>query len=177
MQKRRLLLDRVDVNQQLNQAKMGKSNVEKKSKAAAKPVKKKNSVKDGHEFRCLPKTVAQMFIYLKDHLDKRPLVDEMGLGALSYLPNKYLNQRLLKQIYDRYDIYDNTIYSDAAASDECRSLVAIDFNDAAGAFFFFEAGGNIVEEDTATTAAEVQSKADRRPVRDNSDDSVSHAMV
>ncbi|MED6148233.1 hypothetical protein PIB30_051112 [Stylosanthes scabra] len=39
----------------------------------------------------------------------------MGFGALSYLPNKYLNQRLVKQIYDRYDIYDNTIYSDTSA--------------------------------------------------------------
>ncbi|MED6115317.1 hypothetical protein PIB30_089322 [Stylosanthes scabra] len=56
-----------------------------------------------------------MFIYLKDHPDKRALVDEMCFGALSYLPNKYLNQRLLKHIYDRYDIYDNMIYSDAAA--------------------------------------------------------------
>ncbi|MED6112062.1 hypothetical protein PIB30_058300 [Stylosanthes scabra] len=56
-----------------------------------------------------------MFIYLKDHPDKRALVDEMGFGVLSYLPDKYLNQKLLKQIYDHYDIYDNTIYSDAAA--------------------------------------------------------------
>ncbi|MED6152100.1 hypothetical protein PIB30_088763 [Stylosanthes scabra] len=56
-----------------------------------------------------------MFIYLEDHPDKRALVDEMGFGALSNLPNEYLNQRLLKQIYDRYDIYDNTIYSDAEA--------------------------------------------------------------
>ncbi|MED6137084.1 hypothetical protein PIB30_061658 [Stylosanthes scabra] len=39
----------------------------------------------------------------------------MGFGALSHLPNKNLNQKLLKQIFDRYDIYDNTIYSDAAA--------------------------------------------------------------
>ncbi|MED6151210.1 hypothetical protein PIB30_080294 [Stylosanthes scabra] len=39
----------------------------------------------------------------------------MGFGALSHLPDKYLNQKLLKQIFDRYDIYDNTIYSDAAA--------------------------------------------------------------
>ncbi|MED6126128.1 hypothetical protein PIB30_075332 [Stylosanthes scabra] len=37
----------------------------------------------------------------------------MGFGALSHLPNKNLNQQLLKQIYDRYDIHDNTIYSDA----------------------------------------------------------------
>ncbi|MED6203134.1 hypothetical protein PIB30_112656, partial [Stylosanthes scabra] len=56
-----------------------------------------------------------MFIYLNEQPEKRALADEMGFGALSYLPNEYLNQRLLKQIYDRYDIYDNTIYSDAAA--------------------------------------------------------------
>ncbi|MED6148462.1 hypothetical protein PIB30_053392 [Stylosanthes scabra] len=36
----------------------------------------------------------------------------MGFGALSHLPNKNLSQQLLKQIFDRYDIYDNTIYSD-----------------------------------------------------------------
>ncbi|MED6173716.1 hypothetical protein PIB30_062246 [Stylosanthes scabra] len=95
---------------------MGKKSVAKKVKADAKPAKKKSSGKNqGHEFRCLPKTVAQMFIYLKDHPDKRALVDEMGFGALSYLLDKYLNQKLLKQIYDCYDIYDNTIYSDAAA--------------------------------------------------------------
>ncbi|MED6212623.1 hypothetical protein PIB30_085273 [Stylosanthes scabra] len=69
----------------------------------------------GHLFRCLPKTVALMFDYLKEHPDKRALVDQMGFGALSHLQNKNLNQKLLKQIFDRYDIYDNTIYSDAAA--------------------------------------------------------------
>ncbi|MED6146091.1 hypothetical protein PIB30_031333 [Stylosanthes scabra] len=95
---------------------MGKKNVEKKSKVVAKPAKKKSGVKNqGHEFRCLPKIVAQIFIYLKDHPDKRALVDEMSFGALSFFPNKYLNQRLLKQIFDHYDIYDNTIYLDAAA--------------------------------------------------------------
>ncbi|MED6123060.1 hypothetical protein PIB30_045750 [Stylosanthes scabra] len=45
----------------------------------------------------------------------RALVERMGFGALSHLPNKNLNQKLLKQIFDRHDIYDNTIYSDAAA--------------------------------------------------------------
>ncbi|MED6119795.1 hypothetical protein PIB30_014841 [Stylosanthes scabra] len=40
------------------------------------------------------------------------LVNQMGFGALSHLPDKNLNQQLLKQIYDRYDIHDNTIYSD-----------------------------------------------------------------
>ncbi|MED6158872.1 hypothetical protein PIB30_037048 [Stylosanthes scabra] len=56
---------------------MGKKNVEKKRKAVAKPEKKKIK-NQGHEFRCLPKTVAQMFIYLQDHPDKRALVDEIG---------------------------------------------------------------------------------------------------
>ncbi|MED6184292.1 hypothetical protein PIB30_046087 [Stylosanthes scabra] len=56
-----------------------------------------------------------MFIYINGEPEKRALVDDMGFGGLSYLPNEYLNQILLKQIYDRYDVHDNTIYSDAAA--------------------------------------------------------------
>ncbi|MED6189903.1 hypothetical protein PIB30_100554 [Stylosanthes scabra] len=56
-----------------------------------------------------------MFIYINGEPEKRALVDDMGFGGLSYLPNEYLNQRLLKQIYDRYNVHDNTIYSDAAA--------------------------------------------------------------
>ncbi|MED6152015.1 hypothetical protein PIB30_087824, partial [Stylosanthes scabra] len=56
-----------------------------------------------------------MFIYINGEPEKRTLVDDMGFGGLSYLPNEYLNQRLLKQIYDRYDVHDNTIYSDVAA--------------------------------------------------------------
>ncbi|MED6227322.1 hypothetical protein PIB30_112440, partial [Stylosanthes scabra] len=92
---------------------MGKKSAVNKGKAVAEPAKR--SVRISIAYLCLPKTVAQMFIYLKEHPEKRSLVDEMGFGALSYLPNEYLNQRLLRQIYDRYDIYDNTIYSDAAA--------------------------------------------------------------
>ncbi|MED6151034.1 hypothetical protein PIB30_078430 [Stylosanthes scabra] len=101
---------------------MAKKNAATKSKAAAKSTKKqikapaKSALKNqGHEFRCLPKTVAQMFIYINGVPEKRGLVDDRGFGGLSYLPNEYLNQRLLKQIYDRYDVHDNTIYSDAAA--------------------------------------------------------------
>ncbi|MED6128336.1 hypothetical protein PIB30_096755 [Stylosanthes scabra] len=55
---------------------MGKKSAAKKGKAVAEPAKKNQ----GHEFRCLPKTVAQMFIYLKEHPEKRALVDEMGFG-------------------------------------------------------------------------------------------------
>ncbi|MED6136433.1 hypothetical protein PIB30_056083 [Stylosanthes scabra] len=87
---------------------MGKG---KKTNAGKKASSGKNQ---GHLFRCLPKTVAMMFNYLKDELDKRALVDQMGFGALSHLPNKNLNQSLLKQLFDHYDIYDNTIYSDVA---------------------------------------------------------------
>ncbi|MED6185332.1 hypothetical protein PIB30_055990 [Stylosanthes scabra] len=71
---------------------MGKG---KKTNAGKKASSGKNQ---GHLFRCLPKTVAMMFSYLKDEPDKRALVDQMGFG-----------------LFDRYDIYDNTIYSDAAA--------------------------------------------------------------
>ncbi|MED6106894.1 hypothetical protein PIB30_008898 [Stylosanthes scabra] len=55
-----------------------------------------------------------MFDYLKDYPDKLRLVNEMGFGALSHLPANNLDQQWLKQIYDRFDIHDNTIYSDAA---------------------------------------------------------------
>ncbi|MED6210454.1 hypothetical protein PIB30_064262 [Stylosanthes scabra] len=101
---------------------MAKKNAATERKAAAKSMEKqikapaKTALKNqGHEFRCLPKTVAQMFIYINGEPEKRALVDDMGFGGLSYLPNEYLNQRLLKQIYDHYDLHDNTIYSDAAA--------------------------------------------------------------
>ncbi|MED6148336.1 hypothetical protein PIB30_052243 [Stylosanthes scabra] len=39
----------------------------------------------------------------------------MGFGALSHLQNNNLYQVMLKQIYDRFDIHDNTIHSDAAS--------------------------------------------------------------
>ncbi|MED6115548.1 hypothetical protein PIB30_091737 [Stylosanthes scabra] len=102
---------------------MAKKNAATERKAAAKstekqskaPAKSTNKNVTRHEFRCLSKTVAQMFIYINGEPEKRALVDDMGFGGLSYLPNEYLNQRLLKQIYDRYDVHDNTIYSDAAA--------------------------------------------------------------
>ncbi|MED6183409.1 hypothetical protein PIB30_037595 [Stylosanthes scabra] len=74
-----------------------------------------SSKNQGHLFRSLTTTVAEMFEYLKDYPDKLRLVNEMGFGALSHLPANNLDQQLLKQIYDRYDIHDNTIYSDAAA--------------------------------------------------------------
>ncbi|MED6199393.1 hypothetical protein PIB30_075517 [Stylosanthes scabra] len=101
---------------------MAKKNAATESKAAVKSTKKqikapaKSALKNqGHEFRCLPNTVAQMFIYINGVPEKRAFIDDMGFGGLSYLPNGYLNQRLLKQIYDRYDVHDNTIYSDAVA--------------------------------------------------------------
>ncbi|MED6172916.1 hypothetical protein PIB30_054332 [Stylosanthes scabra] len=56
-----------------------------------------------------------MFDYLNENPGKRALVDQMGFSALSHLPNKNLNQVLLKHLFGRYDIYNNTIYSDAAA--------------------------------------------------------------
>ncbi|MED6196344.1 hypothetical protein PIB30_046641 [Stylosanthes scabra] len=39
----------------------------------------------------------------------------MTFGALSYLPDYYLKQRMLKEIYNHYDIYENTIYLVAGA--------------------------------------------------------------
>ncbi|MED6208810.1 hypothetical protein PIB30_048665 [Stylosanthes scabra] len=68
---------------------------------------------EGHEFRCAPKLVAVIFEYLnrKENRDKRALVEEMGFGALSNLPNYYLKHKVLKELIKRYDIYDNTIHA------------------------------------------------------------------
>ncbi|MED6196101.1 hypothetical protein PIB30_044084 [Stylosanthes scabra] len=68
-----------------------------------------------HLFRSLTTTVTTMFEYLNKNPDELRLVNEMGFGALSYLPANNLDQQLLKEIYDRYDVRDNTIYFDAAA--------------------------------------------------------------
>ncbi|MED6201324.1 hypothetical protein PIB30_093785 [Stylosanthes scabra] len=35
----------------------------------------------------------------------------MGFGALSNLPNYYLKQKILKELFNRFDIYDNTIHA------------------------------------------------------------------
>ncbi|MED6120254.1 hypothetical protein PIB30_019237 [Stylosanthes scabra] len=88
------------------------------AKHTEKPKQKEgesSSKNQGHVFRCLPTTVATMFDYLKDHLEKLKLVNQMGFGALSHLQQNNLDQVMLKQIYDRFDVHDNTIYSDAAA--------------------------------------------------------------
>ncbi|MED6161345.1 hypothetical protein PIB30_059833 [Stylosanthes scabra] len=89
-----------------------KEKMGKKTESVQRPSSSKNQ---GHLFRCLPTTVATMFVYLKENPDKRALVDQMGFCALSHLPNNNLDQVLLKHLFDRYDIYDNKMYSDAAA--------------------------------------------------------------
>ncbi|MED6177345.1 hypothetical protein PIB30_097334 [Stylosanthes scabra] len=95
---------------------MAKKKVENKVKDGGKSIGNRSSSKnEGHLFRCLPRTVAQMFLHLKEHPEKRALVDQMGFGEFSHLPNQNLDQVLLKQIFDCFDIYDNTIYTDTAA--------------------------------------------------------------
>ncbi|MED6177389.1 hypothetical protein PIB30_097676 [Stylosanthes scabra] len=66
----------------------------------------------GHDFRCVPKSVAVIFQNcLNNDPQKRALVDELGFGVFSNLPNYYLKQKMLKQIYNRFDTYDNTIHA------------------------------------------------------------------
>ncbi|MED6214434.1 hypothetical protein PIB30_103079 [Stylosanthes scabra] len=79
-----------------------------KSSAAKHTQPKKDQ---GHDFRCVPKSVAVIFQYcLNNDPQKRVLVDELGFGVFSNLPNYYLKQKVLKQIYNRFDTYDNTIH-------------------------------------------------------------------
>ncbi|MED6203628.1 hypothetical protein PIB30_001326 [Stylosanthes scabra] len=91
-----------------------KSDAKHKEKPKQKE-EESGSKNQGHVFRCLPTTVATMFDYLKEHLAKQKLVNQMGFDALSHLQNNNLDQVMLKQIYDRFDIHDNTIHSDAAS--------------------------------------------------------------
>ncbi|MED6129225.1 hypothetical protein PIB30_105871 [Stylosanthes scabra] len=83
---------------------LGKSIKQRKD---AKPKKDQ-----GHEFRCIPKTVAGIFHGCLDkNPEKRALVEEMRFGVLSNLPNYYLKQKVLKEFFNRFDIYDNTIHA------------------------------------------------------------------
>ncbi|MED6122295.1 hypothetical protein PIB30_038495 [Stylosanthes scabra] len=92
-----------------------KSDAKHTEKAKHNDVDASSSKNQGHLFRSLTTTVATMFEYLKENPEKLRLVNEMGFGALSHLPANKLDQQLLEEIYDRYDVHDNTIYSDAAA--------------------------------------------------------------
>ncbi|MED6195792.1 hypothetical protein PIB30_041341 [Stylosanthes scabra] len=69
-------------------------------------------LQQGHDFRCVPKSVAVIFDKcLNNDLEKRAVVDELGFGVFSHLTNYYLKQKVLKQIYNRFDTYDNTIHT------------------------------------------------------------------
>ncbi|MED6209047.1 hypothetical protein PIB30_050846 [Stylosanthes scabra] len=92
-----------------------KSDAKHTEKAKHNEEEADSSKNQGHLFRSLTTTVATMFDYFKENPDKLRLINEMGFGALSHLPANNLDQQLLKQIYDRFDVHDNTIYSDAAA--------------------------------------------------------------
>ncbi|MED6216697.1 hypothetical protein PIB30_010137 [Stylosanthes scabra] len=85
----------------------------KATKNAIKPAKPNNKKKDqGHDFRCIPKTVWCVFDgCLKHNLAKKALVEEMGFGHLSNLPKFNLKQKVLKELVKCFDIYDNTIHS------------------------------------------------------------------
>ncbi|MED6185511.1 hypothetical protein PIB30_057801, partial [Stylosanthes scabra] len=41
---------------------------------------------------------------------KMTLVEEMGFGAFSNLPNYNIKQKILKELVNLFDIYDNTIH-------------------------------------------------------------------
>ncbi|MED6222514.1 hypothetical protein PIB30_065154 [Stylosanthes scabra] len=48
---------------------------------------------------------------LDNNPEKKALVEEMGFGVLSNLPNYYLKQKVLKELFNCFDIYDNTIHA------------------------------------------------------------------
>ncbi|MED6155687.1 hypothetical protein PIB30_007196 [Stylosanthes scabra] len=61
--------------------------------------------------RCIPLSINVIFEKcLKKDPQKKAIVDELGFGALSYLPNYYLKQKVLMQIFKRSEMIDNTIH-------------------------------------------------------------------
>ncbi|MED6147099.1 hypothetical protein PIB30_040809 [Stylosanthes scabra] len=98
----------------------GNGKPSKKGKAVKhSPAKESNPKKDvristlqGHAFRCVPLSVNVIFEKcLKKDPQKHAIVDELGFGSLSYLPNYYLKQKVLMQIFKRFDLYDITIHA------------------------------------------------------------------
>ncbi|MED6105934.1 hypothetical protein PIB30_000058 [Stylosanthes scabra] len=74
--------------------------------------RRSKKLKQGHHFRCLPKTVATMYNEcLRKNEEKMALVEELGFGAFSHLPDYNLKQHMLKELVNIYDIHDNTIHS------------------------------------------------------------------
>ncbi|MED6223548.1 hypothetical protein PIB30_075010 [Stylosanthes scabra] len=69
-----------------------------------KSIKRPNKRSDS---RCTPLKFRK--IYDKLSLEKKQLVDEMGLGAFAHLPDFYINHKLLIELVRSYDIFSSTI--------------------------------------------------------------------
>ncbi|MED6137895.1 hypothetical protein PIB30_069333 [Stylosanthes scabra] len=98
----------------------GKGNATKRA-----PTKDTKPKKDqGHDFRCVPKSIAVIFDNcLNKDPQKRALVDELGFRVFLNLPNYYLKQKVLKQIYNRFDTYDNTIHAVAGEVEITNEMI------------------------------------------------------
>ncbi|MED6120113.1 hypothetical protein PIB30_017934 [Stylosanthes scabra] len=90
-----------------------KSEKDTKGKNDSKSKKQDNPKKKDqcHHFRCLPKTVATVYNEcLRNDANKMALIEELGFGAFSNLPDYNFKQHMLKELVNIYDIYDNTIH-------------------------------------------------------------------
>ncbi|MED6152527.1 hypothetical protein PIB30_092947 [Stylosanthes scabra] len=73
-------------------------------------VETKRTVKrpDKHsDSRCTPLMFRKIYDSL--FLEKKRLIDEMGLGAFQHLPSFYINHKMLIELVKSYDIFTNTI--------------------------------------------------------------------
>ncbi|MED6184376.1 hypothetical protein PIB30_046911 [Stylosanthes scabra] len=57
--------------------------------------------------RCTPQKFRKIYVSLS--LQKKQLIEEMGLGAFQHLPNFYINHKMLIELLRSYDIFTNTI--------------------------------------------------------------------
>ncbi|MED6108837.1 hypothetical protein PIB30_027928 [Stylosanthes scabra] len=86
--------------------KTGKDDKGKKHSKSGKQESPKKT-DQGHHFRCLPKTVATMYNEcLCKSEEKMALIEELGFGAFSHLPDYNLKQHMLKELVNIYDIHD-----------------------------------------------------------------------
>ncbi|MED6207061.1 hypothetical protein PIB30_032293, partial [Stylosanthes scabra] len=98
---------------QLKMTRGTKSTKESQRKNDNKSMKQRNPKKDVTRPPLSMPTQNRSTVFtdcLNNDPTKMALVEEMGFGAFSNLPNYNLKQKMLKELVNLFDIYDNTIH-------------------------------------------------------------------
>ncbi|KAL4356202.1 hypothetical protein AHAS_Ahas09G0063100 [Arachis hypogaea] len=60
-----------------------------------------------HDLRYSTRTIANVF--RKMSKEKKVILDEMGFGALSHIPSLNMTYKLLKELTNSFNLYENTL--------------------------------------------------------------------